>query len=231
MKNILAQKPTSPLNPRLTESTIFVQDSDIKDRRILDIGCGFGWFENNVLSRGVERVDAIEITEEDFRTADENLDDERVVFTVAGALDVPFPDHSFDTVVSWEVIEHIPKGTEMQMFNEVARVLKPGGHFYMSTPYNSTSSKLMDPAWWLVGHRHYSAEALRVFGESVGLKVVEMRRKGGYWSLLSSLNMYFSKWVLRRAPIFERFFLKKEFAEYEADGQFANIFVKFQRDS
>ncbi len=55
-------------------------------------------------------------------------------FLVAGAGDLPFPDGSFDTVVMWEVLEHIPPGTEPQAFAEIARVLRPGGRLHLSTP-------------------------------------------------------------------------------------------------
>jgi 2-polyprenyl-3-methyl-5-hydroxy-6-metoxy-1,4-benzoquinol methylase len=229
MKNILHDTPTSPLNPRLTESIRFVEDSNVQGCRVLDIGCGYGWFENNVLQRGVIRVDGIEISELDLQTAKDNISDERVVFTIAGALELPFADNTFDTVVSWEVIEHIPKHTEPQMFKEVARVLKPGGHFYLSTPYDSFSSKASDPAWWLIGHRHYSSALLTEYGTASGLSVVQINRKGKFWSLAYSMNMYVSKWLLRRKPLFANYFLKEEFKEYMQPDGTATIFVRYEK--
>lgn len=229
MNNILNELPSSPLSARLRESMSFVADTDIQGKRILDIGCGFGWFEYGVLARGARRVDGIEVTEADLRTAKENLKDARVSFTVAGALDLPFPDNSFDTVVAWEVLEHIPRSSENQMFKEVARVLKTGGRFYLSTPYDSFLSKILDPAWWLIGHRHYSQEALTTYANGSGMNVLSMHRKGGIWSLLNTLNMYFSKWVLRRGPLFAVYGASREAAEYAAPEGYATIFVQYER--
>ena len=41
------------------------------------------------------------------------------------------PDGSFDKVVSYSVVEHIPN--YLEVISEVCRVLKPGGHFVFST--------------------------------------------------------------------------------------------------
>lgn len=50
-----------------------------------------------------------------------------------------FDDRSFDTVVSLDVFEHIPKYS--QAFKECARVLKPGGRMMWSVPFISKSRK------------------------------------------------------------------------------------------
>jgi ubiquinone/menaquinone biosynthesis C-methylase UbiE len=45
------------------------------------------------------------------------------------AYDLPYPDHSFDTVVSSLVIHHLVQQNKLRSFREVLRVLKPGGTF------------------------------------------------------------------------------------------------------
>jgi ubiquinone/menaquinone biosynthesis C-methylase UbiE len=42
------------------------------------------------------------------------------------------PDNSFDMIVAIEVLEHVPE--DKKFLDEVYRVLKPGGYFYMTTP-------------------------------------------------------------------------------------------------
>jgi SAM-dependent methyltransferase len=128
------------------------------------------------------------------------------------------------------VIEHIPKGTENLMFNEVARLLKPDGVFYLSTPYRSFFTNILDPAWWLVGHRHYSRQSLENFAAASSLKIETVVIKGGWWSLINILNLYISKWIFRRKPFLESFFSDKENVEYmENDVGFANIYIKFRK--
>lgn len=229
MKNILHQKPTDELNARLEFSTKFVKESSIKNKKVLDIGCGFGWFELNVLERGVGQVVGIEISKEDLKAA-RLIKDKRAIFKVGGALKLPFDDNYFDTVVAWEVIEHIPKDTENQMFKEVQRVLRKDGVFYLSTPYDSFWSKYLDPAWWLIGHRHYSKEKLVSLGKENDLDVKDVYIKGRYWSLIGLLNMYFSKWVLRRGQLFLDYCKKKENHDYQTSSGFMGIFVKYAKE-
>ena len=65
----------------------------------------------------------------------------------------------------------IPKQTENKMFSEAYRVLKPGGHFYLSTPYRHFLSNLFDPAYWLIGHRHYSKEQIEHFAQQANFSI------------------------------------------------------------
>lgn len=229
MKNILDEKPSHNLRGRLLASVQFVDDEDVKNKRVLNIGCGFGWCELNFLDRGVHQMTGIEISEEDLKTARENVRNEKIDFCVGSAAELPFPAQSFDTVVSWEVIEHIPLNTENQMFAEVARVLKSGGMFYLSTPHASFFSNMLDPAWWLIGHRHYSRRQLASYAKKNGFEVMEVKIKGKWWALLSILNMYISKWILRREPLFQDIFSQKEHEEYMTDDGFSNIFIKFRK--
>jgi ubiquinone/menaquinone biosynthesis C-methylase UbiE len=230
MKNILNEKPDKKITGRLKFSTEFVSDKDIKSKKILDIGCGFGWFELNALKKGVKQIAGIEISSEDLKAARENIKDKRAIFKVGGGLKVPFKDSYFDTVVAWEVIEHIPKNTENKMFQEVNRVLKSNGVFYLSTPYNSFLATVFDPAFWLIGHRHYSKNKLIMFGEKNKFTVLNMYIKGRFWSLASLFNMYVSKWIFRREPIFKIFFERKENKEYlpKKEG-FMGVFVKYEK--
>jgi SAM-dependent methyltransferase len=228
MRNLLDEKPTTDLNGRLRFSVDFVDERDILGRRILDIGCGFGWFELNALARGAEAIVGTEIAEVDLRPINKHLQDPRLTTRVASATDLPFQDHSFDTVVSWEVLEHIPPKTEPIMFSEAARVLRPGGRFYLSTPNASILSTIADPAWWLIKHRHYSIEKLEYLAKTDGLLVDRLVLKGGFWEIAYTLNLYISKWILRRRPVAEKLLLDRVNREYGAQG-FNDLFIRMTK--
>ena len=67
---------------------------------------------------------------------------------------IEFENGSFDAVVSFQVIEHIDE--DLEFVREVARVLRPGGIFVISTP-NAPMSLTRNP--WHV--REYNADELR----------------------------------------------------------------------
>lgn len=230
MKNILNVKPDLNLNARLKFSNALVSTGDIKNKKILDIGCGFGWFELGMLKKGVKEIAGIEISAQDLKSTRENIKDKRAVFKIGGALKLPFKDNYFDTVVAWEVIEHIPKNTEDKMFKEVKRVLKKNGTFYLSTPYDSFWSKYFDPAWWLIGHRHYSKEKLTGLGDRNGFMISKIYIKGRWWGFINLLNLYIAKWVFRRGPFYEGKLIAKEDREYKLSKGFMGIFVKYQKN-
>lgn len=231
MKNILDTAPSTyeELHGRLRFSCDFVKPENLKDRDVLDIGCGFGWFELFALRQNVRSIHGIEYSQADLQTALKHVHDPRSHFSVGTAISLPFPDQSFDTVVSWEVIEHIPKETEAKMFQEVRRVLRPGGVFYMSTPSAALSSRVLDPAWWLIGHRHYHEKDLKKFAQEAGFKGATLFQQGGWWEIASWWNLYIAKWIFRRSPFCGALFdgrIDQEFPMKVGNG-FVNVFAKF----
>jgi SAM-dependent methyltransferase len=225
MRNLVGEAPTRDLHGRLAYVREFVRDADCRDRNVLDVGCGFGWFELLALDRGALSVTGVEPREGDLDTARTHLSDERARFLAASAIDLPFADESFDTVVSWEVLEHIPPKTEARAFTEFARVLRPGGVLYLSTPHASFVARVTDPAWWLTRHRHYSRRQVAEFANGAGLEVSELVTRGGYWEITRMADLYVSKWVLRRPPLFAERTVGRIDREWSQPG-FTHVFIR-----
>ena len=230
MTNILGEKPAEELHGRLWFTTAkFVDPADIREKAVLNIGCGFGWFEIWALKMGVRRLTAIEIAEENLETARQHIHDPRLEFKVGTGAAIPLPDASCDTVVSWEVIEHIPPQTEPLMFADVKRVLKPGGAFYLSTPHRNFFSIVLDPAFWLNQHRHYSLKFLAETAGRAGFTVEHHAIKAGFREILDIWNLFASKWIFRRRRLFEKQSLAMTDRDYDRDRGFNSLFVKFIR--
>lgn len=94
--------------------------------RVLDVGCGTGHLAFAVARRsGAARVRGVDIAEPYVEHARRHNQDPRVVFDVADACALPFPDHSFDRVLSLLVLHFVPRVD--QAISEMRRVAKPGG--------------------------------------------------------------------------------------------------------
>lgn len=230
MRNVLGEKPSEDLHGRLKFSVDYVQDADIRNRSVLEIGCGFGWFSLAALNCGVKEIRGIEPSNKDIATAEQHVRDPRANFVVASALDLPFGDSSFDTIVCWEVLEHLPRNTEQQLFAEASRVLRRGGKFYLSTPYRSLPSTLLDPAYFLIAHRHYRHETVADLARSAGFTIEDLRVRGRWYEVLGWWNLYVSKWIFRRGPFLRRIMDLKLDKEYERDDGFALLFTRLTCD-
>jgi len=202
-----------------------VSDSDIANKTVLDIGCGFGWCAWNFIQRGVALVTGVDVSN-DAADVFRSIDNQKIKFFRASALELPFGNETFDTAVSWETIEHVPKNTEKQMLLEIFRVLKPGGILYLSTQHRSFISIICDPAWWLIGHRHYTIKELTSLALSAGFTVNKIYTKGGINTVLFMLNLYIAKWIFQRPPFFEQYFKNKCTKEFEKQTGYTNIFMK-----
>ena len=114
---------------------------------ILDLGCGMGWFCNELSRFG--SVTGVDISEEAIAKAKATYPS--ITFVAGNALTHPLPAARFDVVVSQEVLAHVD---DQAKFVEVAAAaLRPGGYFIVTTANKFVTDRLA-PGWdpWPAEH-------------------------------------------------------------------------------
>ncbi len=103
--------------------------------RLLDVGCGYGFFLKMAEERGWEAV-GVDLDPKGIAYAKERL---RVNAILGDLKDVQFPDDSFDLVTLWNVVECVPD--PLELLRQLRRVLKEGGTVFIRTQ-NETWQRL-----------------------------------------------------------------------------------------
>ncbi|MEA3364479.1 MAG: methyltransferase domain-containing protein [Candidatus Hydrogenedentes bacterium] len=139
------------------------------DARILDVGCGSGRFIAD-LSSGF----GVDIRPEKLRY----MRSFNPLLVAADGLSLPFPDQSFECVVSSEVIEHIPNENG-RFIDELTRVLKPGGVLVLGTPdYDSRTWRFFEYLYGKAAPDAYAHEHVTHYTFSTLVSALESRGYG-----------------------------------------------------
>jgi ubiquinone/menaquinone biosynthesis C-methylase UbiE len=101
--------------------------------RVLDAGCGTGTLTLAML-RNLQvpvKLTALDLSASSMATAKKYVSkqkhrEQNVEFMQGNILSLPFPDESFDLIVTSGVLEYVPLD---EGFGELARVITPGGYF------------------------------------------------------------------------------------------------------
>jgi ubiquinone/menaquinone biosynthesis C-methylase UbiE len=127
------------------EDVVFVADN-VSGKRILDLGTGSGYVALLLAELGYH-VDGIDIKgykEEGNEGAHDTMEfDQKLLWPSLekeySGLNLchynkkmPFPDNTFDCVVAYAVLEHIPSSHQSYVLKEVRRVLKKNGYLFIS---------------------------------------------------------------------------------------------------
>ena len=103
-------------------------------QNIIELGCGAAALARALLQRHADsRATGLEV---DARQHSKNIaaPQDRLQFIAGGAEDIPFPDACFDLALMLKSLHHVPLPLMPKALVEVARVLRPGGHLYVSEP-------------------------------------------------------------------------------------------------
>lgn len=100
--------------------------------RILDIACGTAFYSRDLYSGGKAFYCGLDKSPAYISYAIKNFGDGR--FIIGDAFKLPIARHSFDAVLSLAFLHHVSDEQVFPIFQEVHRVLKPGGAFVIAEP-------------------------------------------------------------------------------------------------
>lgn len=193
----------------------------IRNKKVLDVGCWTGILETLAVDESKEMV-GIDPNSNAINHAQKRVP--KATFFIANAARLPFRSKSFDVVLLFEVLEHVPKNSEIAVLKEICRVLKTGGYLVVSTPNRNFISILLDPAYFLLSHRHYSLEHLRRLLTASDFEINNIYKTGGLFLLIWSIIEIICKHLANKKPPMPNWLENKISQEYKVDG-FAGIHI------
>ena len=112
-------------------------------KRVLDVGCGMGDWCYTAAQCGAKSVDGFDIQEDMVEQAKQATSDLDIVHIQAGdAASMPYKDATFDVALSFFVSCNLTPEAFKKHFQELYRVLVPGGKAILATPTDWSCSRL-----------------------------------------------------------------------------------------
>ncbi|KAI1130820.1 methyltransferase domain protein [Nemania abortiva] len=121
---------------------------DLKGARVLDLGCGFGWFARFARSKGAAHVRGIDISAKMLDKARSMTSDDAITYEEADLEDVTLPEAEYDVVFSSLAFHYL--ASLPRLMAEIGRSLKRGGRLVFSAEHPlftapTTPSLVVDP--------------------------------------------------------------------------------------
>ncbi|WP_366291140.1 class I SAM-dependent methyltransferase [Paenibacillus sp. AN1007] len=143
---------------------------DLKDKRVLDLGCGFGWHCRYAREQQANSVIGIDLSEKMLQRARELTTDPQIEYRQMAVEDIHFEQNQFDVVVSslaLHYIEHLH-----DVYRKIHHCLVSGGTFVLSVEHPIFTARA-EQDWhygaqgeklhWPVDHYHEEGQRIANF--------------------------------------------------------------------
>jgi len=135
------------------------------DNSVLDVGCGKGFMLYDFLQLipGI-KLKGIDISEYAIKNS---LPEVKNLIQVANAKKLPFPDNSFDFVISINTVHNLEKSECAKALKEISRVCKKNA-FITVDAFNNEEEKNRMYAWNLTAKTIMSVNEWKIFFKEIG---------------------------------------------------------------
>jgi SAM-dependent methyltransferase len=119
--------------PHRHNGDVLRESVPLAGRRVLDVGCGDGALVR-LMARDGARVVGVDNNPAQIAKAAAAPPAGGEAYAMAAGERLPFPSATFDSVVIFNALHHVPPNAQDAALVEAARVLKPGGRAYIAEP-------------------------------------------------------------------------------------------------
>ena len=145
---------------------------DLQGRRILDLGCGFGWFSRWAREQGAKSVRGFDVSENMLNRAIEMTCDDGIVYQKSDLEQIELAEAGVDLVFSSLTLHYVENLA--RVFTSVHRALIPGGWFVFSIEHPIYTAP-RNPGWLIqsTGHMAWPVDQYLIEGPRVTDWMVE----------------------------------------------------------
>lgn len=115
----------------------------VKGKRVLDAACGSG-YGSNILAKEAKSVVGIDYSKATIDYCMKKYQRDNLSYRQMSVEKLDFPEESFDVVVSFETLEHLPETIQQVFMEEIKRVLTKDGVLIMSSPNRDVWSRMIN---------------------------------------------------------------------------------------
>lgn len=115
---------------------------DVKDKEILDLGCGAGGHDRKLIELGAKHVTGIDISKKMLELANKNNNSNQINYILMSMEDIDKLDKKYDLVVSSLAIHYIEDYDNL--CKKVYNLLKDGGEFIFSHGHPMDSAIILN---------------------------------------------------------------------------------------
>lgn len=106
---------------------------DFQGKRVLDLGCGFGWHCRYAIENGAKAAIGIDISEKMLSEAKNKTKSKDIQYICMPIEEIDFPSNSFDVVISSLALHYIQSFENI--LNKINACLSNGGNFIFSVEH------------------------------------------------------------------------------------------------
>ena len=174
---------------RSAEILSLIRGLRLQRPRMLDLGCGHGWFTERLAELG--EAHGIDLSAEGIAQARARRPD--IPYLSGNVYEAPLLKDYFDVVISQEVIAHVEN--QAKYLERAAEVLKPHGHLIITTGNRFVMDRLGDVGWHVfppehIEHELYRGELNKLLAERFTVLKDSTFVPQGHGGILRVINSY-----------------------------------------